>query len=105
MDKIRRMGPLDFSHQPWFFWADSPDRKDAFVGIGPLGHVADALLLIPDTGRGRGVNTSVVPIATMVSRPIQVVDISRAVGWLVSLEHQVFVRAAQYPWLPDAHAN
>jgi hypothetical protein len=36
VDKIRRTGPPEFIHLPLFLWADSPDRKDASVGIGPL---------------------------------------------------------------------
>jgi hypothetical protein len=37
VDISRRIVPPGYMHQPLFRWADSPDRKDASVGIGPLG--------------------------------------------------------------------
>jgi len=36
VDLIRRVVPPDYIHHPLFWWADSPDPKDASVGIGRL---------------------------------------------------------------------
>jgi hypothetical protein len=43
MDKIQRVVPSDFPHQLLFWWADSPDRRDACVGIGPLVSVSNSI--------------------------------------------------------------
>jgi hypothetical protein len=44
-DIIRRLVPPDYIHYPLFWWADSPDRKDASVGIGTTSSLSELAIL------------------------------------------------------------